>query len=158
MNLALSIIDLPLLLDLLALAASAVLIGFLIVNRRRYGHMVAAPQPKTTDFTAAMTVQMLTQQSQRSYNIIQKTLNQEFANLQRMAGCDDAAWPATGKTGRCKSGDNATVAVGRQQARRYDEAAQMMRNGTELQVIAKRCGLSRAEIDLIAYLQQQPSG
>lgn len=156
MNLALNSINLPFLMDLLAFGASAILIGFLISNRRRYGQLIAAPQQKMPDFRSEMTLQMVTQQSQRSYNKIQQTLNQEFENLQRMAGCEQSALSSEEKIA-CKNATPIGVAVNRKRPRFYDEAARMIRNGADQSAIAKRCGLSRAEIDLIAYMQQKRS-
>lgn len=151
------IVDLPLLLDLLALGVSALLIVFLIVNRRRYGHLLATPQHQSMNFNAEMTAQMLTQQSQRSYHKIQKTLNQEFANLQRIAGGDGVAWSLAGHGAHAETSDMATADISRQSSQVYDEAARMIRNGADHQVVAQRCGLSRAEVELITYLQQKPS-
>lgn len=156
MHLMPGLVDVPLLLDLLALSVSAVLIGVLIVNRRRYGHLIAAPPHKSMDFKSEIAAQMLTQQSQHSYSRIQQTLSHEFANLQRMAGGQDKVCSLTDHGGPTNAGVAEIEENGYRAPRSYDKAARMIRNGVEHQVVARRCRLSRAEIGLIAYLQQKP--
>jgi hypothetical protein len=156
MHLTPGLVDLPLLLDLLALSASAVLIGILIVNHRRYGHLIAAPPHKRMNFKSEIAAQILTQQSQQSYSRIQQTLSQEFANLQRMAGGDDKACSLADRGGPTNAGVAETGDTDYRTPRAYDKAAGMIRNGVDHHVVARRCRLSRAEINLIAYLQQKP--
>ncbi len=149
MNLGLSSLSLAFVMDVLAFGASAVLIIFLIANRRRYGRLVAASSAKM-DFGSQMTLEMFSQQSRRSYARLQQTLNQEFASLQRLAGA---------KPTGLASGDHARnpvdAFVSLKHAGRYDEACRMIHNGADRQVIAERCGLSHGEIDLMAYMQQK---
>ncbi len=124
MNLALNNLNLPLLMDVLALSASTVLIIVLIANRRRYGRLIA-PAADKTDFTSALALQMLTAQSHRCYNRIQRILNQEFACLLRTAGSE----PINAATVSKKT-EAAKAAVGRGRVGFYDEAARMMRAAT----------------------------
>lgn len=157
MNLPLANLDLPLLMDILALGASIVLIGFLFLNRLRFGRLVVSAKTKPASFNAEMALQMLTQQSQRSYTKIRQTLNQEFTNLQRMTSGTD--FPRTHALTAPDRGANHPTAtdVSGPSLRFYDEAARMIRNGASPQEIARRCGLSRGEIDLIAYMQKKLS-
>ena len=151
MNPALYSLNLPFLMDVLALGASAVLIVVLIANRRRYGRLIATASDKSA-FGSEMTLQMVAQQSQRSHSRIQKTLNREFANLQRMAGGEDAPLSRDPRKNR-----PATAAVSPTRAGHYAAAARMIRNGVDQQAIAARCGLSRGAIDLMTYMQHKRS-
>ncbi len=151
MSLTLNNMNLPLLMDVLALSASIVLILVLIVNRRRYGRMIASPADKS-NFTSTLALQMVTAQSRRSYSRIQRTLNQEFARLQRMTGSE----PPCRATDPVTTGA-ATAVVSRKRAGLYDEATRMMRNGADRQTVAARCDLTRGEIELMAYMQHKRS-
>ena len=151
MNLALSNLDLSILMDVLALSASTVLIIVLLANRRRYGRLIASPAEKS-NFTSALALQMVTEQSRRSYSRIQRTLNHEFACLQRVAGGERAdRATASGMT------ESATAVVNRRRAGLYDEAARLIRNGADQQTVAARCDLTRGEIELMAYMQHKRS-
>ncbi len=151
MDLALNNLNLPLLMDGLALCATTILIIVLVANRRRYGRLIGPPAGQS-DFTSSLALQMLTAQSQRSYSRIQRTLHQEFACLQRMAG-SEVPRPATA-SGK-KEAPTAAVSQGRTGL--YDEAVRMMRNGADQQTVAARCELTRGEIELMAYMQHKRS-
>ncbi|MBL0714182.1 MAG: DUF2802 domain-containing protein [Desulfosarcina sp.] len=155
MELAFNSLNWPLLMDILALGASAVLIIFLILNWIRYGRLVTAPQTGNANFSSEIALQMMTQQSRRSYSKLQQTLNHEFKNLQRLTGCDPSEWQTHGKriTTESKWPDAGTARQPR--PRYYDEAARMIRKGADRQAIVRRCSLSRSEIDLMVYMQQK---
>jgi hypothetical protein len=157
MILPLDNLDLPLLMDILALGASAVLIGFLFLNRRRYGSLLATAKTKPANFSSEIALQMLTQQSQRSYARIQETINQEFTNWQRMTSGRDFDRTVARNVPDRGANDPTATGSGGSGSRFYDEAARMVRNGASPQEISLRCGLSRGEIDLIAYMQKKSS-
>ncbi|MGD9098311.1 MAG: DUF2802 domain-containing protein [Desulfobacterales bacterium] len=149
MDLIFDNIGLPVLMDVLALSVSAVLIGMLVANRRRYGRMVATPDLKTA-FGSEIKLQMLTQQSQRSYANIQQALRREFAVLQRLSG-GEALADETGRTI-----DQTTLAVaGPAREGHYDEAIRLIRSGADSRSIAERCGLPRSAVDLMIYMQHK---
>ncbi len=151
MALPLSGMNLPVLMDILALAASTVLIVVLIANRRRYGRWVLGPSPGS-NFGSEMKLQMLTQQSQRSYTNIQRALRREFARLQSLTG--DAATVTPAHLPRRERQD---AVVSPRFAGHYEEARRLMHNGVDPQTIAERCDLSRGEVDLMIYMQPKRS-
>ena len=154
MNLAIDTLTLPFLMDILAITASAILIVFLICNRRRYGHLTATPRSTSGGFASEMDLEMARQQSQSSLGRIQQALNQELANLQRLSGRNASTGPTTdSKTSGGPTALNAVVSPRR--PRCYEEAARMIRNGADRQEIARRCRLTKGEIDLLHYLTQK---
>ncbi len=149
MDFALNQLNNGVLMDFLALSVSLVLIAILVVNRRRYGRMVAGPDTESA-FHAQIKLQMLNQQSQRSYTIIQQALRDEFAALQRMTGGDPMAVEV------CPSADQTPMAVVNPvREGHYDEAFRLIRNGADPQNVAERCGVARSAIDLMIYMQHK---
>lgn len=149
MDVAFTHINFGLLMDFLALSVSLVLIAILMANRRRYGRMVAGPDAESK-FGSKVKLQMVTQQSQRSYAIIQKALRNEFVALQRMTGGDPLALEA------CTSSEPSPMAVvNPSREGHYDAASRLIRSGADPQTVAERCGLPRSAIDLMIYMQQK---
>lgn len=144
-----------LLMDILALGASMILIGWLIFNRIRYGHLVPTPTTATADFTSEMTLQVVTQQAQLSYRKIRQTLQQEFDNLQRLTAGDRSSWPEGDKQPCRKDHRAYAPEAGAQLAGGYNRALGMIQEGVAPREIAQRCGLATGEIDLIEYMQKQ---
>ena len=144
-------------LDIMALGASVILIGWLVFNRIRYGHLVSAPRTGRADFAAEMSRQVVTQQALSSYRKIQQTLQQEFENLQRLTTGHRHAWP-DGDKQPCHGDERASAPkAGLRHPDGYSRAAGMMQEGVDQREIAQRCGLALGEIDLIAYMQKQRS-
>jgi hypothetical protein len=145
------------LMDILALGASVILIGWLIFNRIRYGRLVAVPRTGRADFAAEMSLQVVTQQSQSSYRKIQQTLQQEFENLQRLTTGNRHSWP-DGDKQSCRGDERAQAAkAGTLPTGGHRRALGMIQEGLDQEEIAQRCGLALGEIDLIAYMQKQRS-
>ncbi len=144
------------LMDLLALGASVILIGWLIFNRIRYGHLVSRPHTARADFNAEITLQALTQQSLLSYRTIQQTLQNEFESLQRLTAGDQHGWP-DGDRQLCREDDRGVYAseAGSRHADSYQRALGMIQKGLDQPDIARRCGLTLGEIDLMTYMQQK---
>ena len=151
MDFTLNSMNLPIVMDILAFAASMVLIAVLVANRRRYGRLVLGPAPKTS-FGSDVKLQMVTQQSQRSYANIQRALRREFEDLQRMTGVETV----TLKTEALDRQTRPTM-VSPKPVKHYDQAARLIRNGADPQCISAQCGLSRGEIDLMSYMQHKRS-
>ncbi len=151
MDLTLRSMNLPVLMDILALAASTVLIIVLVVNRWRYGRLVLSPTPKTS-FPSEIKLQMVSQQSQRCYANIQRALRREFEGLQRMAGSEAVVTDAS-----IASAHAPRALANPMRAGHHEEAARLIRNGVDPDTIAERCGLSRGEIDLMVYMQHKRS-
>ena len=151
MALPMSSMNLPALMDILALFACTLLIVVLIANRRRYGRWVLGPSSGST-FGSEIKLQMLTQQSQRSYTNIQRALRREFARLQRLTGAESTATTVN----LAQRGKNGAV-VRTRCAGHYEEAYRLIHNGADPQTIVERCGLSRGEIDLMIFMQHKRS-
>ncbi len=152
MDFILNSMNLPVVMDILAFAASMVLIAVLVANRRRYGRLVLGPAPKTS-FGSDIKLQMVTQQSQRSYSNIQRALRREFEDLQRMTGVETV----TLNTEALDRQTPRPALVSPTPAKHYDQAARLIRNGADPQCIVAQCGLSRGEIDLMSYMQHKRS-
>ena len=143
------------LMDILALSASLILIGWLIFNRIRYGRLAPTPHAASTDFSAEITLQAVTQQSQLSYRKIQQSLQHEFENLQRLTAGDRHFWP-DGDKQPCRDAHRTNAPeAGPLKAGGYSRAIGMIQKGVDQREIAQRCGLARGEIDLIEYMQKQ---
>ena len=143
------------LMDVLALGASVILIGWLIFNRIRYGHLISSPHTARADFNAEITLQAVTQQSQLSHRKIQQTLQNEFENLQRLTAGDQHGWP-DGDRQLCRKEDGVSASeAGSRHAGSYQRAWGMIQKGLDQPDIARRCGLALGEIDLMTYMQQK---
>ncbi len=144
----------PVLMDVLAVGTSLILIGWLIFNRIRYGHLLLSPRAATADFTSAMTRQMMAQQSLRSYQKIHKTLQQEFDRLQHLTSGDPHGGPQGEMPEDAEGRRSAIPPMSLQRSQCYNRAVNMIQKGVEPQEVAQCCGLALSEINLIDYMQK----
>ena len=144
----------PVLMDILALGTSLILIGWLIFNRMRYGHLLLSPRTASADFTAAMTRQMVAQQSLRSYHKIHQTLQQEFDRLQHLTAGDHYGGPQGAVPESPEGHRSASPPMSLQRSQCYSRALSMIQKGAEPQEVAQSCGLALSEIHLIDYMQK----
>jgi len=149
------------LLDVLALASSLILILFLMHNRRKYGHILlnARFDKGSKDFAGEVSRQMITQQSQKAYDNLQRSLQQEFESLRMMGG---ELRPATlsDQTSAPKTGLEQTSSEMARESRanRYRLADQMLAKGAGVNQILQRCGLAEGELELLQGLRQLAQG
>ena len=129
MEQVLNVLPWPALMDILALTASMILIVWLIFNRIRYGHLFLSPRAATADFTSAMTRQMMAQQSLRSYQKIQKTLQQEFDRLQHLTSGDHHGGPQGEVPEDAEGRRSAIPPMSLQRSQCYSRALSMIQKG-----------------------------
>lgn len=151
-----NVLQWPVWMDLLALGTSLILIGWLIFNRMRYGHLLLSPRTARADFTSAMIRQMVAQQSRRSYHKIHQALQQEFDRLQRLTADEHYGGPQGEMPEGPEGHRSATPPMSLQRSQRYRRALSMIQKGAEPQEVAQCCGLALSEINLIDYMQKTP--
>lgn len=142
--------DFATVLDGLAITCSMVLILFLVRNRHKYGKFVLnAPKgKKLTGFADQVSLQMMTQQSQKAYDNLQQSLAKEFESL-RLMGAGLIQSSADEHCHILKS----TLNGGQERRRRYRLAEEMMRRGDGADQIQRQCGLMKGEFELLRGLQ-----
>ena len=148
-------------LDALALVSSLMMIFFLMRNRRKYGRMFldASAAQGGKGFAGEISQQMISQQTQKAYDSLQRTLKQEFEAL-RMIGGGSLLNSVSDQTGAMPNGlNNATseIAVENRQ-NRYRLADKMIAKGAGIDQILQRCGLAEGEVELLQGLHQLEQG
>lgn len=145
-------IDVPMLLDGLAIACSLILILFLLANRRRYGRLLL-DRPgvrKKVQFSDQLSLQMMSQQSQKAYANLQQTLKQEFESLRLMGASTLSNEPSA------NSDQEAAREAGHHnnRRRRYCMAREMIARSDAVPQILQQCDLSEGELELLQGLRQ----
>lgn len=149
------------LLDVLALASSLILILFLMWNRRKYGHLLlkARHVKGFEGFAGEVTRQMITQQSQKAYENLQRSLQREFESLRRVG---EESRPATvsdqTSATNIDSGHTTTAMVLESRNNRYRLADKMIAKGAGVNQILQQCGLADGELELLQGLRQFAQG
>ena len=145
-------IDFGMLLDGLAIAFSLVMILFLLVNRRRYGRLLLGRQAGRGQggFTDQLSLQMMSQQSQKAYANLQQTLAREFESLRLVGANVMHAQPHSDPVQAEMAGP------GRHHDRRqrYRTARELIARGDTSHQITLQCGLTEGELELLQGLQQ----
>lgn len=148
-------------LDALALASSLLMILFLLRNRRQYGsmHLTAERDEGPDSFADEVSLQMISQQSQKAYDNLQRSLTQEFESL-RMIGARSLPATITAQTTAANKELNHTPAemVLQSRSRRYRMADEMIAQGAGGNQILQRCGLAEGELELLQGLRQLEQG
>lgn len=148
-------------LDALALASSLILILFLMRNRRKYGHtLLNARHGKGFEgFAGEVSRQMITQQSQKAYDNLQRSLQREFESLRMIGG---GSLPATvsDQTSAVNIDLKHTPSEMALESRnnRYRLADKMIAKGAGVNQILQRCGLAEGELELLQGLRQLAQG
>lgn len=145
-------IDVAMFLDGLAIACSLVMILFLLANRRRYGRLLqdrpggAGPN----GFADQLSMQMLSQQTQKAYANLQQALAQEFESIRVMGArvLPDQPAPAVDQTALAGPDRH------HDRPRRFGMAREMIARGEAARRIIRQCGLSEGELQLMQGLQQ----
>ena len=145
-------IDFAMLLDVLAIGCSLVMILFLLVNRRRYGRLVLDRQgPRgQAGFADQLSLQMMSQQSQKAYANLQQTLAREFESL-RLLG---ANVPCEQTHADPVQAEMAGPDRRHDHRQRYRMAREMIARGDTTPQITLQCGLTEGELELLQGLQQ----
>ena len=148
-------------LDSLALASSLMLILFLVNNRRKYGRTLldAKPVKSGKGFADEVSQQMISQQTQKAYDSLQRSLTQEFEAL-RMIGGGSLSTVVPDQTIAAPNGMNDAASEIALESRhnRYRLADQMIANGVAVDKILQRCGLAEGELELLQGLHQLEQG
>jgi hypothetical protein len=141
-------------LDALALASSLMMILFLIRNRRKYGRMLLDERDIKggKGFAGEVSQQMISQQTQKAYDSLQRSLTKEFEALRMIGG---GYRPVT-----TNNGLNYTASEVPLESRhnRYRLADKMIAKGTAVDQILQRCGLAEGELELLQGLRQLEQG
>ena len=155
------IAELDTILDALAMVSSLLMILFLMRNRRQYGCMLLGEKrfKKSERFTDEISLQMISQQSQKAYDNIQRSLNQEFDALRRL-GVDSLPATVANQTIAADDGPLHSISgVPREgRNRRYRMADKMIAEGAGVNQIMQRCGLAQGELELLQGLRQLEQG
>lgn len=148
-------------LDALALASSLLMIFFLMRNRRQYGCMLlnARRVKGFESFAGEVSLQMISQQSQKAYENLQRSLKQEFESLRILEGRSLSA-TAANQTMATNSGLNHTISEMALESRnrRYRMADKMIAQGAGVSQILQQCGLAEGELELLQGLRQLEQG
>jgi len=148
-------------LDVLALASSFILILFLMRNRRKYGHILldARHVKGCEDFAGEVSRQMITQQSQKAYDNLQRSLQREFESLRRV-GTGTLAAIVSDQTSATHIDLNGTASQRALENRnsRYRLADKMIAKGAGANQILQRCELQEGELELLQGLRQFAQG
>ena len=144
-------------LDALALVSSLLVILFLMQNRRKYGGLLlnTAGNKDAARFTNEVSLQMMSQQSQKAYDNLQRSLTREFEGLRLMG--EKSLQPSSSR-----QVSDATVGLTPSKSKRLQEsrnsryrmADEMIANGAGVKEIMQRCGLAEGELELLQGLQQ----
>lgn len=141
------------LLDIAALAAGITILGLLILNRRRYGrfYLTGSPTAGKDAFATEMSQQLLSQQSQKAYDKLQRALMREFEPLCGLGGARlDGRQSAEGECFTMKDA-TATTAT---RYHRYRLAEDMLARGADRREILQGCGLAPNEFALLQGLHR----
>ena len=144
--------ELDTLLDVLAIGASLMMIFLLLCNRLKYGRMVLTGKDRIgrEGFAGQVSLQMMTQQTLKAYDSLQRSLSQEFDTLRSLGEnivcASDPANPSHGAQPAAHRGG--------ERRRRYRRAEEMMVRGEDAQRIARQCGLLEGELELLQDLQR----
>ena len=148
-------------LDALALASSLMLILVLMRNRRKYGRMFLDVRPAKggKGFAGEVSQQMISQQTQKAYDSLQRSLTQEFEAL-RMIGGGSLPANVSNQTIATPNGLNyvASDIPPENRPNRYQLAGTMIANGAAVDQILQRCGLAEGELELLQGLHQLEQG
>jgi len=148
-------------LDVLALASSFILILFLMRNRRKYGHILlnARHVKGCEGFAGEVSRQMITQQSQKAYDNLQRSLQREFESLRRVgAGALSATVSDQTSATHIDLNRAASERVLESRNSRYRRADKMIAKGAGVNQILQRCGLAEGELELLQGLRQFAQG
>lgn len=144
-------------LDALALVSSLLMILFLMQNRRKYGGLLlnTGRNKDGALFTDEISLQMISQQSQKAYDNLQQSLTREFETL-RLMGEKSLPASLSKQTGATTIGMVHSKSQRPQESRtnRYRRADEMIANGAGMRQIMQRCGLAEGELELLQGLQQ----
>lgn len=144
-------------LDALALASSLLMILFLMQNRRKYGGFIlnTGQNKDGVPFNDEISLQMISQQSQKAYDNLQRSLTQEFETLRQM-GENSLSSPSNRQTVVTNAGVTISKSKRLQESRnrRYRMADEMIANGAGVKQIMQQCGLAEGELELLQGLQQ----
>lgn len=145
-------IDFAMLLDGLAFACSLVMILFLIANRRRYGRLLLDRQGRRgqAGFADQLSLQMMSQQSQKAYANLQQTLTREFESLRLMGANGLYEQPHADPV----QGEMAGAGRHHDRRQRYRMAQEMIARGDTTHQVALQYNLTEGELELLQGLQQ----
>jgi hypothetical protein len=148
--------ELDTLLDVLAIGASLVMIFLLLCNRIKYGRMVLTGKDRIEreGFAGQVSLQMMTQQTRKAYDSLQRSLAQEFDTLRSLG---ESIVCAPEPADPCH-GAQPAAHRGSERRRRYRRAEEMMVRGEDAQRIARHCGLLEGELELLQDLHQLAQG
>jgi hypothetical protein len=144
------------LLDVLAIACSLMMIFFLLCNRFKYGRILlnAKHAMDHTGFAGQVSVQMMSQQSQKAFDNLQRSLSQEFESLRLLGEGYVSDKTITDRD----HFDTPLADMGNERRRRYRLAEEMFARGDDVQQISQQCGLAEGELELLQGLQQLARG
>lgn len=153
MSTVISIASFEHLLDLLALAAGIMILWLLVINRRRYGrlYLTGSSTAGKDDFATEMSLQLMSRQSQKAYDKLQRALMREFEPLCGIGGGRLDGRHAVEEKWFTMNGAATTAAERRH---RYRLAEEMLAKGAGRREILQRCGLAQNEYALLEGLQQ----
>ena len=136
------------LLDLIAIVCCLVILLFLMHNRRKYGSMILPKQGVAggKGFAGEVAMQMVSQQSQKAYANLQRSLHREFEALRIIAGgSPSVAFPEDAPVNRRRP----APATAESRDRRYRRAEQMIAQKSDAAQIMLACGLGEGELMLL---------
>jgi len=155
------IVEFDSILDALALVSSLITILFLMRNRRQYGCLIlnARHAKGGQSFAGEVSLQMISQQSQKAYDNLQRSLTREFESL-RLIGVESLPETVTDKSITGNTGLNPTPSemVLESRNRRYRMADKMIVQGAGGNQILQRCGLAEGELELLQGLRRFEQG
>lgn len=144
-------------LDVLALVGSLMMILLLMWNRRKYGCMLLDKRHAKgrEGFKNEVSLQMITQQSQKAYDNLQRSLTLEFESLRMLSGNDRPASVLNQTIATDKRlNHQASGMVPDSRNKRYRLAEKMMVESADAHQILERCGLAEGELELLRGLRQ----
>jgi hypothetical protein len=140
--------------DVLALAACLMMLCFLVLNRLKYGRLYLE-RPGAAGkgaFAGEVALQLMSLQSRKVYDNLQRALAREFASLCTTGdGCLPAATAEPGGEGFAHTTGRGSSA-GRRHC--YRRAEDMLRQGADAEAILRHCGIAESELVLLQGLHQ----
>ena len=145
------------LLDAIAIVCSLLVILFLMLNRRKHGRFILNGKPGDGQgsFSREVSLQMISQQSQKAYANLQRSLSQEFEALQQLESKTfTSGFPIeTASTLRDRN-PSLPGASAKERHLRFRHAKELLADGADEQLVQKRCGLGVGELELVRGLRQ----
>ncbi|MBW1700760.1 MAG: DUF2802 domain-containing protein [Deltaproteobacteria bacterium] len=132
-------------LDVIGLCLCGITILYLIRNKTRFNQSVLkdGSEKNISKFDEALIIQLLKQQSERSFETIFNTIKKERSVLQKLI--EEGKIEKTKKAKDLDEGEPASD--------QYREVARMADLGVSMKEISERVNLPRSEVDLIINLK-----